>query len=143
MAVRNVTLSIEDGEFLVLLGPSGCGKSTILKLIAGLEELSDGDIFLGDRRITFAPIRSRDVAMVFQNYALYPHMTVRSNISFPLRMSKRPKAEVAQRVQDASRIVRLDELLDRERDVVDRADAAGELLREVLDDDLTHRPCGL
>jgi multiple sugar transport system ATP-binding protein len=96
-----------------VLGPSGCGKSTVLKLIAGLEDVTDGDIWVGDRRVTFAPVKERNVAMVFQSYALYPHMSVRQNIGFPLRMARQPKAEIARRVARAASVVRLDGLLER------------------------------
>jgi len=113
VAVAGVDLAVEGGEFLVVLGPSGCGKSTVLKLIAGLEDVTDGDIWVGDRRVTFAPVKERNVAMVFQNYALYPHMSVRQNIGFPLRMARQSKAEIARRVARAASVVRLDGLLER------------------------------
>ena len=112
-AVKNANLEITDGEFLVLVGPSGCGKSTTLRMIAGLEEVSSGDIFVGDTRVNDLEPGDRDIAMVFQNYALYPHMTVRENMSFGLRMRKTPKAEIEQRVADAAEILSLESLLDR------------------------------
>jgi multiple sugar transport system ATP-binding protein len=112
-AVDDVTLTIGDGEFLVLVGPSGCGKTTLLRIIAGLESASAGRIMLGGRDITDVPPRDRDLAMVFQNYALYPHMTVFDNLAYALRVRKTPKAEVARRVNDAAALLGLDELLQR------------------------------
>ena len=112
-AVKNANLEIADGEFLVLVGPSGCGKSTTLRMIAGLEEVTSGDIFVGETRVNNLEPGNRDIAMVFQNYALYPHMTVRQNISFGLRMRKTPKAEIRRRVADAAQILSLEALLDR------------------------------
>ncbi len=112
-AVRDVNLSIEDGEFTVLVGPSGCGKSTILRMIAGLEEVSKGDVFIGDRRVNDVAPADRDIAMVFQNYALYPHMTVRQNLSFGLRMRKVPRAEIDEGVKKAAEILSIEALLDR------------------------------
>ena len=96
-AVDGVNLQIEDGEFMVLVGPSGCGKSTLLRMIAGLEEVSEGEIWIGDREVARLAPRDRDIAMVFQNYALYPHMTVAENIGFALRMRKVPKQEARRR----------------------------------------------
>ena len=113
VAVDNANLSIRDGEFLVLVGPSGCGKSTTLRMIAGLEQVTGGDVFIGDRRVNDVEPGDRDIAMVFQNYALYPHMTVRENLSFGLRMRKTPKAEIAARVKNASEILSIESLLDR------------------------------
>ncbi|HET7044919.1 MAG TPA: sn-glycerol-3-phosphate ABC transporter ATP-binding protein UgpC [Gaiellaceae bacterium] len=113
VAVDDVTLRIEDGEFMVLVGPSGCGKSTLLRLIAGLEEAGEGRILIGERDVTDAAPRERDVAMVFQTYALYPHMTVRQNLGYGLRMRKVPKAEIRRRVEEVARMLRLDELLER------------------------------
>ncbi len=112
-AVRDFSLSVADGEFVALLGPSGCGKSTLLRLLAGLEEASAGEILIGDRVVNDLEPLERDVAMVFQNYALYPHMTVRGNLEFPLRMRKRPRAEIARRVQRTARMLGLGELLGR------------------------------
>ncbi len=111
--VKNVTLEVEDGAFVVLVGPSGCGKSTILRMIAGLEAISEGTLKIGDTVVNELPPRDRDVAMVFQNYALYPHMTVRDNISFGLKLRKMPKAEIRKRVDEAARTLGLEELLDR------------------------------
>jgi multiple sugar transport system ATP-binding protein len=113
VAVDDVSLAIGSGEFLVLVGPSGCGKSTLLRMIAGLEEVTAGTISIGDRDVTELPPRSRDIAMVFQNYALYPHMTVRQNLGYGLKVRKTPKREIAERVARAAQLLGLDELLDR------------------------------
>ena len=113
VAVNDVSLEIADGEFMVLVGPSGCGKSTILRLLAGLEEVTDGEIIIGDRQVTDLPPKERDVAMVFQNYALYPHMTVRQNLGFGLKLRHTPKAEIRARVDEAARVLELDSLMDR------------------------------
>jgi multiple sugar transport system ATP-binding protein len=112
-AVDNVTLEIQDREFVVLVGPSGCGKSTTLRMIAGLEEISKGHIYIGDRRVNDVPPKDRDIAMVFQNYALYPHMSVYDNLAFGLKLRKYPKAEIKKRVTDAAGILGIEELLDR------------------------------
>src|SRR5918997_2520651 len=98
-AVPGLYLEIKDGEFMVLVGPSGCGKSTTLRMLAGLEEVNDGKIFIGDREVTNVPPKDRDIAMVFQNYALYPHMSVADNMAFALKMSKVGKDERATRVR--------------------------------------------
>jgi ABC-type sugar transport system ATPase subunit len=111
--LQELSLEVSDGEFLVLLGPSGCGKTTVLRCIAGLESADAGDIVIGDREVTHLAPAARDVAMVFQNYALYPHLTVRQNIAFPLEMRRLPKAEVARRVEEAARRLGVAELLDR------------------------------
>src|SRR4029450_11490167 len=103
IAVNNVSLEIGDGEFMVLVGPSGCGKSTILRLLAGLEEVTAGEIVIGDTQVTDMRPKERDIAMVFQNYALYPHMNVEQNLSFGLRLRKTDKAEQRSRVQDAAK----------------------------------------
>jgi multiple sugar transport system ATP-binding protein len=113
VAVDDVTLHVADGEFLVLVGPSGCGKSTLLRVIAGLEEASRGRIVIGGRDVTDQAPRNRDVAMVFQSYALYPHMTVRQNLGYGLKVRRTPKRELARRVEEVARVLRLDELLDR------------------------------
>jgi multiple sugar transport system ATP-binding protein len=113
VAVDRVSMEIADGEFMVLVGPSGCGKTTLLRIIAGLEEVSDGEVVIGDRIVTDLAPKHRDIAMVFQNYALYPHMTVAQNIAIGLRLRKRPKAEVAERVAAAARVLGLEPLLDR------------------------------
>jgi multiple sugar transport system ATP-binding protein len=112
-AVDSVTLVVEDGEFLVLVGPSGCGKSTLLRMIAGLEEVDSGRVLIAGRDVTHVPPRLRDVAMVFQNYALYPHMTVRENLGYGLRVSRVPKAEAAQRIKHVAGLLGMEELLDR------------------------------
>jgi multiple sugar transport system ATP-binding protein len=111
--VRNVSLHIADGEFVILVGPSGCGKSTTLNMIAGLEEISSGDLYIDGQRVNDRAPKDRDIAMVFQSYALYPHMTVRGNIAFPLTLAKRPKAEIEAKVGEVARILDLTELLDR------------------------------
>jgi multiple sugar transport system ATP-binding protein len=112
-AVSDVNLEIQDREFVVLVGPSGCGKSTTLRMIAGLEEISKGDIYIGERRVNDVPPKDRDIAMVFQNYALYPHMTVYDNLAFGLKLRKYPKPEIKKRVIDAAGILGIEELLDR------------------------------
>jgi len=111
--VRGVDLQIASGEFMVLVGPSGCGKTTLLRLIAGLEQADRGDILIGDRQVNDAPPRERDVGMVFQSYALYPHMTVRENLAFALMLRKTPRAEIDARVGDAAQMLELTHLLDR------------------------------
>jgi multiple sugar transport system ATP-binding protein len=113
LAVDAVELDIADGEFVVLVGPSGCGKSTLLRMIAGLEDVTDGAIRIGDVDVTEQPPQKRDIAMVFQNYALYPHMTVRENLAYGLRLRKLPKAEWTRRVNETAATLGLDELLDR------------------------------
>ena len=113
VAVDHVSLDIADGEFMVLVGPSGCGKSTILRMIAGLEEVSAGEIEIGDQQVTDLEPKQRDIAMVFQNYALYPHMTVEQNLAFGLRLRKTPKDERAQRVRDAADVLGLEPLMQR------------------------------
>lgn len=113
IAVNSANLEINDGEFMVLVGPSGCGKSTTLRMIAGLEEISEGDIFIGERRVNDVQPGDRDIAMVFQNYALYPHMTARENLSFGLRTRRMPKAEIDQRVAEAAEILSIESFLDR------------------------------
>ena len=112
-AVDNLNLDIADGEFMVLVGPSGCGKSTSLRMLAGLEEVTSGSIRIGDRDITHLPPKDRDIAMVFQNYALYPHMTVADNMGFSLKMAKIGKEERVKRVQEAAKLLDLSDYLDR------------------------------
>ncbi|MFD6141666.1 ABC transporter ATP-binding protein [Promicromonospora sp. NPDC060271] len=112
-AVDQLNLEIEDGEFLVLVGPSGCGKSTSLRMLAGLEDVNGGHIFIGDRDVTDVQPKDRDIAMVFQNYALYPHMSVADNMGFALKIAGTPKAEIRQRVEEAAKILDLTEYLDR------------------------------
>src|SRR3954469_11795967 len=112
-AVDHLDLDIEDGEFMVLVGPSGCGKSTSLRMLAGLEDVDEGDIFIGDRNVTLLPPKKRDIAMVFQNYALYPHMSVAENMAFSLKMAGFSKEERTSRVREAAKVLGLDEYLDR------------------------------
>jgi multiple sugar transport system ATP-binding protein len=112
-AVRDFTLEVPDREFLVLVGPSGCGKSTTLRMLAGLESVTSGRIYIGDRLVNDVPARDRDIAMVFQSYALYPHMTVRENLAFGLSLRKTPRSEVDARVKEASLVLDIEALLDR------------------------------
>jgi multiple sugar transport system ATP-binding protein len=112
-ALDRLELRVADGEFLVLLGPSGSGKSTALRLVAGLETPTDGAIWIGDREVTRVPTRERDVAMVFQSYVLYPHLTVAQNIGFPLELAGVPRPDIARRVREIARLLRLDDCLDR------------------------------
>ena len=111
--IKGVSIEIEDGEFVVLVGPSGCGKSTLLRMIAGLEEIGGGEISIGSKVVNNMPPKERDIAMVFQNYALYPHMTVRDNMAFSLMLAKESEASIEQRISKASKILALDTLLDR------------------------------
>jgi len=111
--IKGVDLEIIDGEFTVFVGPSGCGKSTLLRMIAGLEDISAGDMFIGEKRVNDLPPKDRSVAMVFQSYAIFPHMTVRENIGFGLTIAKTPKAEKDSKVQEAARILQMEHLLDR------------------------------
>jgi multiple sugar transport system ATP-binding protein len=112
-AVSKLDLDIADSEFMVLVGPSGSGKSTALRMLAGLEEVNEGSIYIGDREVTHRPPKERDIAMVFQNYALYPHMTVADNMGFALKMQGVHKDERIKRVQDAAKLLGLEEYLDR------------------------------
>ena len=112
-AVKDVTLHVPDKEFIVLVGPSGCGKSTTLRMVAGLEEITSGEIHIGDRLVNDLPPKDRDIAMVFQNYALYPHMTVYDNMAFGLKMRKFPKAEIETRVKEAANLLGMQDLLKR------------------------------
>src|SRR6476660_606931 len=111
--IRGVDIDIADGEFAVLVGPSGCGKSTLLRMIAGLEEITGGEVAIGGKVVNNMPPKERDIAMVFQNYALYPHMKVRDNMAFSMLLAKRPKNEVNERVMKAAGILGLSDLLDR------------------------------
>src|SRR5919199_6520876 len=112
-AVRDMNLEIRDGEFMILVGPSGCGKSTALRMVAGLEDITDGELIIGGERVNELAPRDRDIAMVFQNYALYPHMTVRDNMGFALKLAKVDKAEIDKKVQEAAAILELEQHLDR------------------------------
>ncbi len=113
VAVQDFTLDIADKEFIVLVGPSGCGKSTTLRMIAGLEEITAGELFIGGRKVNFVPPKDRDIAMVFQNYALYPHMTVYDNIAYGLKLRKLPKRVIDEKVREAAEILDITELLKR------------------------------
>lgn len=113
VAVTDVNLEIRDKEFIILVGPSGCGKSTTLRMIAGLEEISEGELYIGDKLVNDIAPKDRDIAMVFQNYALYPHMTVAENMAFGLKLRKVPKDEIERKVEEAARILDLTHLLDR------------------------------
>src|SRR6187551_1571682 len=113
LAVDDLNLAINDGEFMVLVGPSGCGKTTSLRMIAGLEEITSGELKIGDRVVNDVPPKDRDIAMVFQSYALYPHMTVRDNMAFGLKLRKTPKDEIERRVKEAAGMLSLEPLLNR------------------------------
>lgn len=136
LAVNNVNIAIENKEFVVLVGPSGCGKSTTLRMIAGLEEISSGDIYIGDKRVNEVPAKDRDIAMVFQNYALYPHMTVEENLSFGLRLRHIPKQEIAQRVNEGAEILGIKRLLKRKP----RELSGGELQRVAVGRAIVRKP---
>jgi ABC-type multidrug transport system ATPase subunit len=111
--IKGVSLDVADGEFIVIVGPSGCGKSTLLRMVAGLETITEGELRIGDRRANDLEPMDRDIAMVFQNYALYPHMSVAQNMGYGLKIAGLPKAEIAAKVQDAAKLLQLTELLDR------------------------------
>ncbi|MCB1808309.1 MAG: ATP-binding cassette domain-containing protein, partial [Candidatus Competibacteraceae bacterium] len=111
--LKGIDLNIADGELMVILGPSGCGKSTLLRMVAGLEQITSGEIRIGERRVNELEPKDRDIAMVFQNYALYPHMSVYDNMAYGLKNQGRPRPEIEQRVQEAAAILGLDELLQR------------------------------
>jgi multiple sugar transport system ATP-binding protein len=113
VAVKNFNLDIADKEFIIFVGPSGCGKSTTLRMIAGLEDISSGELWIGDKLCNTIPPKDRDIAMVFQNYALYPHMTVYDNMAFALKLRKTPKSEIDKKVREAAKILDIDHLLDR------------------------------
>ena len=112
-AVKDFSLEIQDKEFIIFVGPSGCGKSTILRMIAGLEEITKGELYIGDRLVNDVPPKDRNIAMVFQNYALYPHMTVYKNMAFGLELRKTPKEEIDRRVHEAAKVLEIEHLLDR------------------------------
>jgi multiple sugar transport system ATP-binding protein len=112
-AVSDFNLDIADKEFIVLVGPSGCGKSTTLRMVAGLEEITEGELYIGDKLMNDVAPKDRDIAMVFQNYALYPHMTVYDNMAFGLKLRKTPKAEIDRRVKEAAKILDIEHLLNR------------------------------
>ena len=112
-AVKDFNLEIEDKEFIVFVGPSGCGKSTTLRMVAGLEEISKGELYIGDKLVNDVEPKERDIAMVFQNYALYPHMSVYDNMAFGLKLRKVPKVEIDKKVKEAARILDIEDLLDR------------------------------
>ncbi|HUN12476.1 MAG TPA: ATP-binding cassette domain-containing protein, partial [Rhabdaerophilum sp.] len=111
--IHGVNVDIEDGEFVILVGPSGCGKSTLLRMLAGLENITSGEISIGNRVVNQVPPKERDIAMVFQNYALYPHMSVADNMAFSMKLRGAPKSEITERVDKAARILGLTQLLDR------------------------------
>ena len=134
--MRDINLEIEDGEFVVFVGPSGCGKSTLLRMIAGLEEISDGDLDIGTRRMNDVPASKRGVAMVFQSYALYPHMSLYDNMAFGLKIAGKSKAEIDAAVQHAAKILHIDHLLDRKP----RALSGGQRQRVALARALVHDP---
>jgi len=135
-AVRNFNLEIEDGEFMVLVGPSGCGKTTALRMVAGLEDISHGVLRIGERVVNHVPSRDRDIAMVFQSYALYPHLTVYENIAFGLRLKKVPKGEIDQRVHEAARVLDLEPHLKRKP----RALSGGQRQRVAMGRAIVRRP---
>ncbi|MBA3319468.1 MAG: sn-glycerol-3-phosphate ABC transporter ATP-binding protein UgpC [Gemmatimonadales bacterium] len=135
-AVRDLDLEIADGELMVLVGPSGCGKSTTLRMIAGLESISGGELFIGGRRVNEVAAKDRDIAMVFQNYALYPHMTAYQNMAFALTLKKLPKTEVQERVRDAARVLAIESLLERRP----RQMSGGERQRVALGRALVRQP---
>src|SRR6201994_2503065 len=112
-AVKDLNLDVADGEFVILVGPSGCGKSTALRMIAGLEDITEGDLIIGGEVVNDLPPKDRDIAMVFQNYALYPHMTVRENMGFALKLAKTDKSEIDSKVSDAAKILDLEQHLER------------------------------
>jgi len=113
VAVNGISFDVKDGEFIVLLGPSGCGKTTTLRCIAGLETPDEGEIYIDDRMVNDLPPKDRDIAMVFQSYALYPHMTVYGNLAFPLKMRKLPKDEIDKKVKEVAKLLNIDHLLNR------------------------------
>ncbi len=134
--VANVNLEVKDKEFMVLVGPSGCGKSTTLRMIAGLEDISEGRIWIGDRLVNDVPAKDRDIAMVFQNYALYPHMTVFENMAFGLKLRHYPRAEIEKRIHEAAEILNISPYLNRRP----RQLAGGELQRVALGRAIVRKP---
>jgi len=136
VAVRDATLSVESREFLVIVGPSGCGKSTLLRMIAGLEEVTKGEIWIGEKLVNLVPAKDRDIAMVFQNYALYPHMTVFDNMAFGLKLRGYGKREIEQRVRDAAGILGIEQYLDRKP----RALSGGERQRVAVGRAIVRKP---
>src|ERR1700759_469455 len=112
-AVKDMNLTIADGEFMILVGPSSCGKTTALRMVAGLEEITDGELVIGGQRVNELAPKDRDIAMVFQNYALYPHMTVRENMGFALKLAKTDKGEIDRKVDEAAKILELQQHLER------------------------------
>ena len=136
VAVKDLSLTIADGEFVILVGPSGCGKSTTLNMIAGLEDITSGELRIGGDRVNEKAPRDRDIAMVFQSYALYPHMTVRQNIAFPLTLAKMNKAEIAAKVDETARILDLSEFLDRKPSQL----SGGEQQRTAIARAMVHDP---
>jgi len=136
LALRDANLEVGDGEFLVLLGPSGCGKSTCLRLIAGLEQITEGNIYIGETLVNDIPPKARDIAMVFQDYALYPHMRVYDNLAFGLKLRKYPKAEIRSRVMEAARILEIEGLLERKP----RALSGGQRQRVALGRAIVRKP---
>jgi multiple sugar transport system ATP-binding protein len=133
VAVNDLNLEIADGEFLVLVGPSGCGKTTALRCVAGLETISEGKLYIGDRVVNDVAPKDRDIAMVFQSYALYPHMSVYDNLAFGLKLRKTPKADIERRVKEAAGILGLERFLDRKP----KALSGGQRQRVAL----ASRPC--
>ena len=111
-AVHGVDLNIREGEFMVFVGPSGCAKSTTLRMIAGLEDISEGDVYIGDKRVNELPPKDRGISMVFQNYALYPHMSVYDNMAIGLKQQKLPKREITERIEEAAKTLDIEHLLD-------------------------------
>ena len=138
-AVNRINLEIPDKEFMVFVGPSGCGKTTTLRMIAGLEETSDGAIFIGDRVVNDVPPKDRNIAMVFQNYALYPHMDVYKNMAFGLKLRRTPKPEIDRRVREAARILGIEELLDRKP----RQLSGGQRQRVAVGRAIVRQPAGI
>jgi multiple sugar transport system ATP-binding protein len=137
VAVQDLDIQIEDKEFLVFVGPSGCGKSTSLRMLAGLEEISEGTIRIGDRIVNDVPPKDRNIAMVFQSYALYPHMSVYDNMAFGLKLRKTPKADIDRRVKEAAGLLGIENLLDRKPKQL----SGGQRQRVALGPSFASRPC--